>query len=83
MKYDVVLPRLTETMEEGALVSWHKKIGDFVNKREHFFDVETDKSTMEVESVDSGYLCQILVQEGEIATVGSVIAVIADTPQEC
>lgn len=83
MKYEVVLPRLTETMEEGALVTWHKKIGDFVSKREHFFDVETDKTTMEVESVDSGYLCEILLQEGETATVGSVIAVLADTPQEC
>jgi pyruvate dehydrogenase E2 component (dihydrolipoamide acetyltransferase) len=83
MKYDVVLPRLTETMEEGALLSWHKKIGDFVDKREHFFDVETDKTTMEVESVDSGYLCKILVQEGETATVGSVIAVLADTQAGC
>jgi len=83
MKHDVVLPRLTETMEEGTLVTWHKKIGDFVDKREHFFDVETDKSTMEVESVDSGYLCETLIQEGEIATVGSVIAVLADTRGEC
>ena len=83
MKYEVVLPRLTETMEEGTLVGWQKKIGDFVNKREHLFDVETDKSTMEVESVDAGYLCRTLVQEGEIAAVGSVIAVLADSPEEC
>ena len=83
MKYEVLMPRLTETMEEGALVSWHKKIGDFVDKREHFFDVETDKSTMEVESVDAGYVCEILVQEGETVTVGTVIAVLADTQEEC
>lgn len=83
MKYNVVLPRLTETMEEGTLAVWHKKIGDYVNKREHFFDVETDKVTMEVESVDSGYLCEILVSEGGTAPVGTVIAVLAESKEEC
>ena len=83
MKYDVVLPRLTETMEEGTLTVWHKKIGDYVNKREHFFDVETDKTTMEVESVDCGYLCEILVPEGAVAPVGTVIAILAEKKEGC
>ena len=83
MKHDVILPRLTETMEEGTLAVWHKKTGDYVNKREHFFDVETDKTTMEVESVDSGYLCEILVAEGNTAPVGAVIAVLAENKEEC
>ena len=83
MKYDVLLPRLTETMEEGTVTVWHKKIGDHVNKREHFFDVETDKTTMEVESVDSGYLCEILVPEGSAAAVGAVIAILAENREEC
>lgn len=83
MKYNVVLPRLTETMEEGTLTVWHKKIGDYVNKREHLFDVETDKTTMEVESVDSGYLCEILVPEGAATSVGTVIAVLAEKKEEC
>jgi pyruvate dehydrogenase E2 component (dihydrolipoamide acetyltransferase) len=83
VKYNVVLPRLTETMEEGILAVWHKKIGDYVDKREHFFDVETDKVTMEVESVDSGYLCEILVPEGGTAVVGTVIAVLAENKEEC
>jgi pyruvate dehydrogenase E2 component (dihydrolipoamide acetyltransferase) len=83
VKVNVVLPRLTETMEEGTLTVWHKKIGDYVNKREHLFDVETDKTTMEVESVDSGYLCEILVSEGTVAPVGAVIAVLAEKQEEC
>ena len=83
MKVNVVLPRLTETMEEGTLAVWHKIIGDYVNKREHFFDVETDKVTMEVESVDSGYLCEILVPEGATVPVGTAIAVLAEKKEEC
>ena len=83
MKYDVLLPRLTETMEEGTLTAWNKQIGDYVSKREHFFDVETDKTTMEVESVDSGYLCEILVSEGSTAAVGAVIAILAENKEEC
>jgi pyruvate/2-oxoglutarate dehydrogenase complex dihydrolipoamide acyltransferase (E2) component len=70
-------------MEEGTLTVWHKKIGDYVDKREHLFDVETDKTTMEVESVDSGYLCEILFPEGDTAPVGAVIAVLAESKEEC
>lgn len=83
MKYDVVLPQLTETMEEATVMAWHKQLGEHVDKREHLFDVETDKALTEVESVDSGYLCEIRVQTGETAAVGSVIAVLADSPEEC
>ena len=83
MKIEVTLPRLTETMEEATLVAWHKKPGDYVEKKEILYEVETDKVTMEVESIDPGYLCEILIPEGETADVGAVIAVLADSAEEC
>jgi pyruvate dehydrogenase E2 component (dihydrolipoamide acetyltransferase) len=83
MIYPVKVPQLTETMEEGTLVKWLKMVGDRVEKKEVLYQIETDKSTMDVESVDAGFLCQILVTEGQLVTVGQEIARIADTKAEC
>ena len=83
MKYSVKIPQLTETMEEASITKWYKAAGDKVEKKEPLYQVETDKSTMDVESVDAGYLCKILAEEGTAVTVGQEIAVIADTRGEC
>jgi pyruvate dehydrogenase E2 component (dihydrolipoamide acetyltransferase) len=83
MKYPVKIPQLTETMEEATVTKWHKTVGERVEKKENLYQVETDKSTMDVESVDAGFLCAILVPEGQAVTVGQEIAVIADTKEEC
>mgnify|MGYP006298472471 CR=1 FL=1 len=83
MKHPVMLPQLTETMEEGTIMSWRKKPGERVAKREILFEVETDKMTMEVEAVDAGVLCEILVEEDGVATVGQQVATIADSEDEC
>jgi pyruvate dehydrogenase E2 component (dihydrolipoamide acetyltransferase) len=83
MSYPVKVPQLTETMEEGTIVKWLKTVGDRVEKKETLYQIETDKSTMEVESVDAGFLCQILVTEGQLVTVGQEIARIADSAEEC
>ena len=83
MTYPVTVPQLTETMEEGTIVKWLKAVGDKVEKKEVLYQIETDKATMDVESVDSGFLCRILVPEGQIVTVGQEIARIADTREEC
>jgi len=83
MIYPVKVPQLTETMEEGTLVKWLKMVGDRVEKKEVLYQIETDKSTMDVESVDAGFLCQILVTEGQLVTVGQEIARIADSAEEC
>ena len=83
MIYPVKVPQLTETMEEGTLVKWLKMVGDRVEKKEVLYQIETDKSTMDVESVDAGFLCQILVTEGQLVNVGQEIARIADTQGEC
>ncbi len=83
MTYPVIVPQLTETMEEGTIVKWLKSAGDRVEKKEVLYQVETDKSTMDVESVDAGWLCGNLAAEGQIVKVGQEIARIADNREEC
>ncbi len=83
MIYPVIVPQLTETMEEGTLVKWLKSAGDRVEKKDLLYQLETDKSTMDVESVDAGWLCQVLAAEGQIVKVGQEIARIADSREEC
>jgi pyruvate dehydrogenase E2 component (dihydrolipoamide acetyltransferase) len=83
MKHPVKMPQLTETMEEATITKWHKNVGDRVEKKELLYQVETDKSTMDVESVEAGFLCAILAQEGQPVTVGQEIALIGDTKEEC
>jgi pyruvate/2-oxoglutarate dehydrogenase complex dihydrolipoamide acyltransferase (E2) component len=70
-------------MEEATITKWYKAAGDRVEKKESLYQIETDKSTMDVESVDAGYLCALLVAEGTPVTVGQAIAVIADEKGEC
>ena len=83
MKYPVNIPQLTETMEDATVTKWHKAVGERVQKREILYQVETDKSTMDVESVDAGFLCAILAAEGQTVKVGQQIAVLADSMGEC
>ena len=82
MTYEVVMPQLGLTMEEGSVVSWKKQVGDCVAKGEVLFTVETDKTEMEVESADAGYLNSIHVRLGEKVRVGTVIALLGDRPGE-
>jgi pyruvate/2-oxoglutarate dehydrogenase complex dihydrolipoamide acyltransferase (E2) component len=83
MIYPVVVPQLTETMEEGTLLRWLKAAGDRVEKKDILYQIETDKSTMDVESVDAGFLCRVLAPEGQVVKVGEEIARLADTREEC
>ena len=83
MKYAVNMPQLTETMEEASITKWYKAVGERIEKREILYQVETDKSTMDVESVDAGFLCSILAGEGQTVKVGQQIALLADTMGEC
>lgn len=83
MIYPVVVPQLTETMEEGTLLKWLKAAGDRVEKKDILYQIETDKSTMDVESVDAGFLCRVLAPEGQVVKVGEEIARLADTREEC
>jgi 2-oxoglutarate dehydrogenase E2 component (dihydrolipoamide succinyltransferase) len=75
---DVVMPQLGETVAEGTVTRWYKKVGDPVEADEVLFDVETDKVSTEIPAPASGVLVEILVAEGTTAKVGTRLAVIRE-----
>ncbi|NES76304.1 MULTISPECIES: dihydrolipoamide acetyltransferase family protein [Okeania] len=79
---EVFMPALSSTMTEGKIVSWQKSTGDWVEKGETVVVVESDKADMDVESFFSGYLANIIVEAGDVAAVGSTIALLAETEAE-
>jgi pyruvate dehydrogenase E2 component (dihydrolipoamide acetyltransferase) len=76
MAVNIEMPKLSDTMTEGTLLKWHKKVGDSVEVGEVIAEVETDKATMEMEAFDDGVITEILVPEGGKATIGAVLAVL-------
>ncbi|MCM4168458.1 Glycine cleavage system H protein [Arenibacter antarcticus] len=72
----IKMPRLSDTMEEGTVASWLKKVGDEIEEGDILAEIETDKATMEFESFYSGILLYVGIQEGETAPVDAVLAVI-------
>lgn len=72
----VTMPRLSDTMTEGTVAKWLKKVGDAVSEGDILAEIETDKATMEFESFNSGTLLHIGIQEGETAQVDSLLAII-------
>ena len=74
----ILMPQLGETVTEGTISAWHKKVGDEVEKDESLLDVETDKVATEIPSPVTGILRQILVAEDETVDVGTILAVIGD-----
>jgi pyruvate dehydrogenase E2 component (dihydrolipoyllysine-residue acetyltransferase) len=75
---DIVMPKLSDTMEEGKIIRWLKQRGDRVAIGDILAEVETDKANMELEAFDEGVLSEIRTAEGEAAPVGAVIAVLAE-----
>ena len=72
----ITMPRLSDTMEEGTVASWFKKVGEEVEEGEILAEIETDKATMEFESFYSGTLLHIGLNEGDSAKVDSLLAII-------
>ena len=72
----VRMPKLSDTMTDGVVAKWHKKVGDKVKSGELLADIETDKATMEFESFQTGVLLHIGVQEGKGAPVESILAIL-------
>ncbi|MBS1938481.1 MAG: pyruvate dehydrogenase complex dihydrolipoamide acetyltransferase [Bacteroidetes bacterium] len=70
------MPHLSDTMTEGVVSKWHKKVGDAVKSGEILADIETDKATMEFESYYDGVLLHVGVKEGQTAPVDSMLAII-------
>ena len=75
---DVLMPQLGETVAEGTLSIWHKKVGDKVEVNELLFEISTDKVEMEVPAPAGGVMKEILVKEGETVEVGAILAILDD-----
>ena len=72
------MPRLSDTMEEGTVAKWFKKVGDRVKEGDILAEIETDKATMEFEAFYEGELLHIGVNEGDTAPVDTLLAIIGD-----
>src|SRR5438093_7872199 len=77
MATQVVMPQMGESIAEGTIVRWIKKIGDNVDRDEPLFEISTDKVDAEIPSPAAGVLTEIKVREGETVPVNSVVATIA------
>ena len=82
MQHEVIMPALGMAQDTGLIVAWQKAPGDAVAAGDVLFEVETDKSTVEVEASHDGFVAALLAEAGEEAPVGSVIALIsAEKPE--
>src|SRR6266498_4210867 len=81
MATQVIMPKLSPTMEEGQISRWLKKEGDKVSMGEPLAEIDTDKATMEMQALANGVLRKILIKEGESAPLGQIIAIIGE-PEE-
>src|ERR687893_3164121 len=82
MATQVVMPKLSPTMEEGQLARWLKNEGDKVSVGEPIAEIDTDKATMEAQALTTGVLRKILVAEGETVPLGAIIAIIGEPDED-
>ena len=78
----ILMPRLSDTMTEGVIASWHKKVGDTVKKGDVLADVETDKATMELESYKEGTVLYIGVKDGEKLNVDDLLLIVGNEGED-
>ena len=76
------MPRLSDTMTEGVVASWLKKVGDKIEEGDILAEIETDKATMEFEAFNEGTLLYIGLQEGETAPVDTLLAIIGEEGED-
>lgn len=74
----IIMPKMGESVNEGTIIKWHKKVGDSVKQDEIIFEISTDKVDTEIPSPSEGVLKEILVKEGDTVEVGTVVAVVDD-----
>ena len=82
MPIAIEMPKLSDTMTEGTLVRWIKKVGDTVAVGDVLAEVETDKATMEMEAFDDGVLTEIYVKDGEKVQIGQKLALLVGQRRE-
>lgn len=78
----VRMPKLSDTMTEGVVAEWHKKVGDTVKNGEVLAEIESDKATMEFESFQDGVLLHIGVEKGKTAAVDSILAILGEKGED-
>lgn len=78
----VRMPRLSDTMTEGTVAKWHKKVGDAISEGDLLAEIETDKATMEFESFQEGVLLHIGVQEASTAPVDCILAILGEEGED-
>jgi pyruvate dehydrogenase E2 component (dihydrolipoamide acetyltransferase) len=78
MAVDVIMPRLSDSMEEGTILRWLKSVGDEVKRGDELVEIETDKANMTYEASDEGTLIEVVAGEGDTLPIGEVIARIGD-----
>ena len=78
----VRMPKLSDTMEEGVVAEWHKKVGDTVETGDLLAEIETDKATMEFESFQDGVLLHIGVEKGGAAPVDGILAILGEKGED-
>src|ERR1700754_5173293 len=78
----ILMPRLSDTMTEGVIAAWHKKVGDTVKKGDLLAEVETDKATMELESYKDGSLLHIGGDKGSKLQVNDLLAIIGNNGED-
>ena len=71
---DIIMPKMGESVNEGTIIKWHKKVGDVIKLDEIIFEISTDKVDTEIPAASAGVLSEILVKEGETVEVGTVVA---------
>jgi len=76
MKIEIVMPKMGESVQEGTILKWHKKVGDKVRKDEIIFEISTDKVDTEVPSPADGIISEIFFKENETVAVGTVVAIL-------
>lgn len=79
---DIIMPKMGESVSEGTIIKWHKKVGDSVKRDEIIFEISTDKVDTEIPSPSDGVLTEILVQEGQTVEVGTVVAKIQSSDEQ-
>jgi pyruvate dehydrogenase E2 component (dihydrolipoamide acetyltransferase) len=79
---DVVMPRLSDSMEEGTILQWLKSVGDEVKRGDELVEIETDKANMTYEATDEGVLVEIVAAEGDTLPIGEVIARVGEAGEE-
>ena len=82
MPFTLTMPKMSPTMEEGAIAKWHKKVGDYVEAGDLLIEVATDKATVEFNALDAGWLRKILIQENGEAKVNQPIAIFSEEQNE-